>query len=49
MTALNGLLALQSAWGYLNERDASGRHMSKHPDEPIVMFWIEDSKGAVVS
>jgi hypothetical protein len=47
--ALSGLLELQAARGYLTERNPSGRHMSKHPDKPPMMFWIEDAKGQVVS
>jgi hypothetical protein len=49
VTALKGLLELQSARGYVTERNPSGRHMSKHPDKPLLMFWIEDSSGKVVS
>jgi hypothetical protein len=48
-TALSGLTELQSARGYVTERNPSGRHMSKHPDKPLVMFWIEDASGKVVS
>jgi hypothetical protein len=47
--ALSGLLELQTARGYMTERNPSGRHMSKHPDKPPVMFWIENAKGKVVS
>jgi hypothetical protein len=47
--ALKGLLELQSARGYVSERNPSGRHMSKHPDKPLVMFWIEDARGQVAS
>jgi hypothetical protein len=47
--ALKGLSELQSARGYVTERNPSGRHMSKHPDKPLLMFWIEDSAGKVVS
>ena len=48
-TALDGLLKLQIARGYANTRNASGRFMSKQPDMPLVMFWIEDENGKVVS
>jgi hypothetical protein len=47
--ALNGVTELQSARGYMTERIPSGRHMSKHPDKPLVMFWLEDASGKVVS
>ena len=47
--ALNGLLELQTARGYESERNPSGRYMSKHPDMPLVMFWIEDADGKVAS
>ena len=46
---LKGLTELQSARGYTTERNPSGRHMSKHPDKPLIMFWIEDAGGKVVS
>jgi hypothetical protein len=49
VAALNGLLELQSARGYASEKNPSGRYMSKHPDKPLIMFWIEDSQGQVVS
>jgi hypothetical protein len=49
VAALKGLLELQSARGYVSERNPSGRHMSKHPDKPLVMFWIEDAGGKVAS
>jgi hypothetical protein len=48
-TALQGLLELQLARGYENERNPSGRFMSKHPDKPLVIFWIENAKGKIVS
>jgi hypothetical protein len=47
--ALNGLLELQLARGYENARNPSGRYMSKHPDKPLVIIWIENAKGRVVS
>jgi hypothetical protein len=47
--ALNGLLELQLARGYENERNPSGRYMSKHRDKPLVIFWIENAQGSVVS
>jgi hypothetical protein len=49
VAALKGLLELQSARGYSSEKNPSGRYMSKHPEKPLVMFWIEDSTGKVVS
>ena len=48
-TALQGQLELQLARGYQNERNPSGRYMSKREDAPVLMFWIEDASGHVVS
>jgi hypothetical protein len=49
VAALKSLTELQSARGYVTERNPSGRHMSKHPDKPLIMYWIEDSSGKILS
>lgn len=47
--ALKAQLQLQLARGCQNERNPSGRYMSKCADAAVVMFWIEDAAGKVVS
>jgi hypothetical protein len=47
--ALKAQLELQAARGCQNERNPSGRYMSKCADLPVLMFWIEDSRGSVLS
>ena len=49
VAALTAMLELQSARGYKNDRNPSGRYMSKHPDNPPAMFWIEDTTGKILS
>jgi hypothetical protein len=48
-TALRGLIALQMGRGYETERNANGRHISKHPVNPAVVFWVENQGGVIVS
>ncbi len=49
VSALQSLVVLQEGRGYETERNPSGRYTSKHPENPPVIFWIEDETGAVVS
>ncbi len=49
VSALQSLVVLQEGRGYETERNPSGRYMSKHPENPPVIFWIENETGAVVS
>jgi len=49
VAALQGMLELQAARGFENARNPSGRYLSKHPDNPPVMLWIENAEGSIVS
>ena len=48
-SAIQSVIVLHEGRGYETERKPSGRYMSKHPENPPVIFWIENETGAVVS
>jgi hypothetical protein len=49
LSALEALIVLQEGRGFATHKNPSGRYMSKNPDKPTVMFWIENENGELVS